>query len=65
MWSKRWIFNYEKLKELNPERKNNGDLKQMKDAWNFPLVQGKERIKGKDGKAIHPTQKPEKMLNWN
>jgi site-specific DNA-methyltransferase (adenine-specific) len=61
---KGWIFNYEKLKKLNPERKNNGDLKQMKDVWKFPLVQGNERIKGEDGKAIHPTQKPEKMLNW-
>jgi len=28
----------------------------------MPLVQGKERIKGKDGKALHPTQKPEEML---
>lgn len=28
----------------------------------FALVQGKERIHGKDNKAIHPTQKPEEML---
>jgi len=27
-----------------------------------PIVQGKERIKGTDGRASHPTQKPEKLL---
>jgi len=61
---KNWIFNYEILKELNPEKQIDGALKQMRDVWNFPLVQGKERIHGADGKAIHPTQKPEKMLEW-
>jgi len=59
---KGWIFNYDKLKEINPERQKDGSLKQMKDVWEFPLVQGKERIRGDDNKAIHPTQKPEKML---
>ena len=34
----------------------------MRDFWELPLVQGKERIRGKDGKALHPTQKPEEML---
>jgi len=29
---------------------------------NHPIVQGKERIKGKNGRASHPTQKPEKLL---
>ena len=28
----------------------------------MPLVQGKERLRGKDGRALHPTQKPEEML---
>ena len=28
----------------------------------MPLVQGKERIRSIDGKALHPTQKPEEML---
>ena len=32
------------------------------DFWELPLVQGKERVRGKDGKALHPTQKPEEML---
>jgi site-specific DNA-methyltransferase (adenine-specific)/modification methylase len=28
----------------------------------LPLVQGKERLKGDDSRALHPTQKPEEML---
>lgn len=59
---KKWIFNYEKLKKINPDRQKDGSEKQMRDVWNFPLVQGKERLRGKDGKAAHPTQKPEAML---
>jgi len=57
-----WTFNYEKIKKINPERQINGEEKQMRDLWEMPLVQGKERIRGKDGKALHPTQKPEEML---
>lgn len=57
-----WIFNYEKIKEINPEKQKNGKEKQMRDFWEMPLVQGKERLKGEDGKALHPTQKPEEML---
>jgi len=49
-----WTFNYETLKDINPEKQKNGNKKQ--------LVQGKERIRGEDGKAMHPTQKPEEML---
>ena len=59
---KKWIFNYEELKKLNPERQQDGSLKQMRDFWSLPLVQGKERLKGTDGRAMHPTQKPEEML---
>ncbi len=61
---KGWIFNYEILKELNPEKSKDGLTKQMRDVWTFPVVQGKERIHDENGKAIHPTQKPEKMLEW-
>jgi site-specific DNA-methyltransferase (adenine-specific) len=57
-----WTFNYEKIKQINPERKKDGSLKQMRDVWQLPLVQGKERLRGGDGKALHPTQKPEEML---
>jgi len=59
---KKWIFNYEELKKINPEKQKDGTLKQMRDVWSLPLVQGKERLRGKDGRALHPTQKPEEML---
>jgi site-specific DNA-methyltransferase (adenine-specific)/modification methylase len=50
------------LKKINPETQKDGALKQMRDVWALPLVQGKERLHGKDGRALHPTQKPEEML---
>lgn len=59
---KKWIFNYTELKKINPETQKDGTLKQMRDVWALPLVQGKERLRGKDGRAFHPTQKPEEML---
>lgn len=59
---KKWIFNYDDLKKINPEKQKDGSLKQMRDVWVLPLVQGKERLKGKDGRAAHSTQKPEEML---
>jgi site-specific DNA-methyltransferase (adenine-specific)/modification methylase len=60
---KNWIFNYSSLKKINPEKQKDGSEKQMRDIWSLPLVQGKERIKdNKTGKAIHPTQKPEAIL---
>ena len=57
-----WCFNYETLKEINPDRQKNGQVKQMRDLWPIPLVQGKERLRAPNGKALHPTQKPEEML---
>ncbi|MEO1953186.1 MAG: site-specific DNA-methyltransferase [Campylobacterales bacterium] len=60
---KGWIFNYDVLKELNPEKKKDGTSKQMRDIWTMPLCQGKERLRDADGKkALHPTQKPEELL---
>lgn len=59
---KGWIFNYDEIKKINPEKQKNGSNKQMRDVWEMPLVQGKERLRGEDGKALHPTQKPEEML---
>lgn len=59
---KNWIFNYKELKEINPEKQKDGSLKQMRDLWSLPLVQGKERLRGENGRALHPTQKPEEML---
>jgi len=62
---KKWIFNYNDVKEFNPHKTKEGTNKQMRDFLDFielPIVQGKERIKGTDGRAAHPTQKPEKLL---
>ena len=58
----KWVFNYDKLKEINPERQKNGNTKQMRDVWDIPLVQGNERLKSGDGRAFHPTQKPEEVV---
>ena len=45
-------------KRLNPLGKNPGDV------WYVPALFGKkaERIKGVDGKAVHPTQKPVEVI---
>lgn len=59
---KKWVFNYEELKRINPDKQKDGSLKQMRDVWPLPLVQGKERLRGGNGRALHPTQKPEEML---
>mgnify|MGYP000468804750 CR=1 FL=1 len=62
---KNWIFNYDAVKEFNPNKTKDGKNKQLRDFLDFielPIVQGKERIKGENGRAIHPTQKPEKLL---
>lgn len=59
---KKWIFNYEELKKINPDKQKDGSLKQMRDVWLLPLVQGSERLHGDNGRALHPTQKPEEML---
>ena len=40
---KKWIYNYKDLKKINPDKQKDGSEKQMRDVWNFPLVQGKER----------------------
>lgn len=59
---KSWIFNYQELKKINPDKQKDGSSKQMRDVWVMPLVQGGERLHGLNGRAIHPTQKPEEML---
>jgi modification methylase len=50
-----YTFNYEALKAGN-------DDVQMRSDWLFPLCTGEERLKGGDGKKLHPTQKPEALL---
>ena len=51
----KYIFNYNTMKHLN-----NG--KQEKSVWNIGICIGNERIKDKEGKKVHSTQKPEKLL---
>lgn len=58
----KWKFNYPELKLINPERTIQGQYKQMRDFIQLPILQGKERIHDSSGKAIHPTQKPEKII---
>jgi modification methylase len=52
---KGYTFNYEALKAGN-------DDVQMRSDWTLPLCTGEERLKGRDGKKLHPTQKPEALL---
>ena len=35
----------------------------MRSDWAIPLCTGEERLKGQDGKKLHPTQKPEALLH--
>jgi len=51
----KYTFNYKTMKYLN----NN---KQDKSVWDIGICIGNERIKGEDGKKLHSTQKPEKLL---
>src|SRR5438876_6747593 len=51
----RYTFNYEALKA------GNEDI-QMRSDWLIPLCTGEERLKGRDGRKLHPTQKPEALL---
>lgn len=59
---KGWTFNYEELRKLNPERQKDGSPKMLRDVWRFPVVQGAERLRNDDGRALHPTQKPEALV---
>jgi len=52
---KGYTFNYEALKA------GNEDI-QVRSDWTLPLCTGEERLKGGDGKKLHPTQKPEALL---
>ena len=53
--AKGYTFNYEALKAGN-------DDVQVRSDWTLALCTGEERIKGGDGKKLHPTQKPEALL---
>jgi modification methylase len=53
--ARRYTFNYEVLKA------GNEDI-QVRSDWTLALCTGEERLKGKDKKKLHPTQKPEALL---
>jgi len=53
--AKGYTFNYETLKA------GNEDI-QVRSDWTLALCTGEERLKGRDGKKLHPTQKPEALL---
>ena len=53
--AKGYTFNYEAMKAGNEDV-------QLRSDWTFPLCTGEERLKGLDGKKLHPTQKPEALL---
>jgi modification methylase len=50
-----YTFNYEALKAGNEDV-------QVRSDWTIALCTGEERLKGRDGKKLHPTQKPEALL---
>jgi len=58
----KWKFNYSNLKIINTEKTKLGADKQMSDFIQMPILQGNERIHNSYGRAIHPSQKPEKLL---
>lgn len=51
----KYQFNYKTMKSLN------GD-KQMKSVWDIGICIGNERLKDENGRKVHSTQKPEKLL---
>src|SRR5262252_5035285 len=53
--NRNYTFNYEALKA------GNDDI-QVRSDWFIPLCTGEERLKARDGKKLHPTQKPEALL---
>lgn len=59
---KGWIFNAVELRDMNPDRQKDGSPRMMRDVWTFPVVQGEERLRGEDGRALHPTQKPLELV---
>lgn len=59
---KGWIFNAEELKRVNPDQQKDGSPRAMRDVWTLPVVQGQERLRNDDGRALHPTQKPLELV---
>ena len=53
--AKSYTFHYDAMKSANEDV-------QMRSDWFIPLCTGDERLKGADGRKVHPTQKPEALL---
>jgi DNA modification methylase len=53
--NRKYTFNHKIMKKYNCG-------KQMTSVWQIGLCIGEERLKGKDGKKAHSTQKPEELL---
>jgi modification methylase len=53
--ARNYTFNYEALKAGNEDC-------QMRSDWFLPICTGGERLKDEDGRKVHPTQKPEALL---
>lgn len=53
--AKNYRFNYELLKAGNEDC-------QVRSDWLLPICTGAERLKDKNGRKLHPTQKPEALL---
>lgn len=53
--AKSYTFNYDAMKMAN-------DDVQMRSDWLFPICNGGERLKNEEGTKVHPTQKPEALL---
>ncbi len=51
----KFTFNYKTMKNIN------GGV-QMKSVWKLPISSGNERLKDKNGKKVHSTQKPLELL---
>ena len=52
----KYTFHYEAMKMLNEDV-------QMRSDWYFPICSGGERLRDDRGGKLHPTQKPEALLN--
>ncbi len=52
----KYTFHYDALKMLN-------DDLQMRSDWTLPICTGAERLKDREGRKLHSTQKPEALLH--
>lgn len=51
----RYTFNYQVMKRFNAGR-------QLGSVWTIPICNGPERLRDAEGRRLHPTQKPEALL---